>query len=106
MAEPVYGNVQFVNNSEREFFEEARLGINVRDFLNGDIGRYLHGRAKLEIEEAKHEILHLNPYDVEDQRKIVRMQYQSACGEAFMRWCADAIQNGELAEQSLKEYEQ
>ena len=104
-SENPYANIEFVNQSEREFFEEARLGVMAMDFLRGEIGRYLHGRAKAQVEEARNEIMTLNPFDPADQIQIALHQKNAATGDSFMRWLTDLIQNGQLAEQQLSEYE-
>lgn len=102
MSEVDYSMVEFIDAQEREYFEEARLAIEFKHFLNSEVGRFLHGRAKIDVEEAKEKILELNPLDTEDQKKILQAQKDAACGTAFMRWCAEAIQNGLNAEQQLK----
>jgi len=100
-----YHNLEFVNDAEREFFEEARLGVEASNFLLSELGRYLHGRAKIELDEARDAILELNAYDFKDRMEIARHQKNAACGQAFMRWLVDLIQNGKAAEQQLSEYE-
>lgn len=105
-AQNPYAGIEFVNESERQFFEEARFGVMAVEFLHTEIGRYLHGRAKAQVTEARDEILTLNPFDPADQIKMAAIQLQAATGEAFMRWLADLIQNGQMAEQQLNEFEQ
>jgi hypothetical protein len=103
--DPNYANLEFVNDAERIFFEEARLGLATIEFIRSDVGRYLHGCAKQQAEEARDKILTLNPYVQEDQAEIAKAQADAACGQAFMRWCSDLIQAGNMAEQSLQEYD-
>ena len=102
----LYGNLDFVNQAEREYFEEARLGVEASNFCHSELGRYLHGRAKMEMDEARDGILQLNPFDPKDQIEMAKLQAQAACGEAFMRWIVDLVNNGLLAEQQLSEYNQ
>jgi len=105
MAEPNYSNIDFVNDAERLFFEQARLGIAASEFIRSDVGRYMHGCARQQADEARDKVLLLNPYIPEDQAAIAKAQADAACGLAFMRWCTDLIHVGHEAEQSLQEYD-
>lgn len=96
--------LQFVDDREKQYFAEAQLGLQVRDFLASPAGRYLHGRAKLELEEVKEELLKLNPYSLFGRRAFKRLKERQAHAENFMRWCAEAITEGVQAERKLEEY--
>lgn len=99
-----YSHLTFLDERERLYFERARLGIEVHDFLRSDTGRYLHGRAKLEIEEAQAEALDCNPDSFFGRRKLKKIQRKADCARAFIRYCAEAINDGVMAEQELEQY--
>jgi hypothetical protein len=96
--------LQFVDAKEKEFFATAQLGFQVREFLAGPAGRYLHGRAKLELEDVKNEMLDLYPYSLRGIRKWRELKVRRLHAENFMRWCADALSEGAQAEKELEEY--
>jgi ABC-type tungstate transport system permease subunit len=96
--------VQFVDDTEREYFAEAQLGLQVYDFLLSPAGRYLHGRAKLELQIVKDEMAELNPYSFFGKRKWRALKIRQETAESFMRWCAEAITTGSQAEKALEEY--
>jgi hypothetical protein len=102
--EQMLANVQFVDEKEREFFAEASLGIQVWQFLQSPAGRYLHGRAKLELEIVKDEMLELNPYSFFGRRKYKALKIRQTTAQNFMSWCAQAITDGIAAEKQLEEY--
>lgn len=101
MAEP---QIEFVDEKEREFFARAQLGIKVRDFLQSDVGRYLHGRAKAEVEQAQVEALECSTWTWFGRRKLRKLQHKAAVARSFMRWAVEAIQDGEIAYTELKDY--
>ncbi len=96
--------IEFVDEGERLHFAHAHLGNNVRTFLASAVGRYLHGRAKLELEEARDAILDCNPNSFFGRRKINKIQRQADGARNFIRWCTDAITEGNFAEQELTNY--
>lgn len=104
MSDVGYSNIEFINDAEREYFEEARLGINVQQFLQNDVGRYLHGRAKIALEEVKQKMLELSSAMPDFQSQFDTLQQEAWCAEHFMSWCAEAIVNGESANKQLEEY--
>ena len=93
-----YGGVEFINDAERLYFEEARFGETVRAFLASDVGRYLHGRASKQRYDALEALATAKPEDV------VELQRSAAQGLAFMKWLAEAIANGDAAFQQLETY--
>lgn len=99
-----YSHLTFLDEKERLYFERARLGIEVHDFLRSDVGRYLHGRAKLDLQEAQADALNCNPDSFFGRRKLKKIQAKAACAQAFIRYCTDAISDGINAEQELAEY--
>ena len=104
MSDVDYSRIDFINDAERGYFEEARLGVNVSNFLQSDVGRYLHGRAKIALEEVKQQMLDLSSAMPDFQSQFDKLQQEAWCAEHFMKWCAEAIVNGEGSEQQLEEY--
>lgn len=99
-----YSNVHFVSDQEREYFAEAHLGEQVRSFLVSATGRFLHGRAKQVITDGKDKLANLDPttqLGVEEW-KVIKQDMSNA--ESFMKWCAEAIVNGDNAASQLEEY--
>jgi len=99
-----YSNVHFVSDQERQYFAEAHLGEQVRDFLVSPVGRYLHGRAKQELEEGKNLLAEIDPRTSEGIAQWKQVKQNMANAEMFIRWCAEAIGNGDMAASQLEEY--
>lgn len=96
--------LDFVNKSEQVHFARAQLGEQVRAFLRGPAGRYLHGRAKIQLQEAGERALDCNPFSLFGRRKLKKIQHDADVAKAFMSWCADAITEGEFSFRELQEY--
>lgn len=96
--------LEFVDKNEQQHFARAQLGEQVREFLRGPAGRYLHGRAKLQLQECGDAALECNPFSLFGRRKLKRIQHDADVARAFMSWCADAIQDGEFSYRELQEY--
>jgi hypothetical protein len=95
--------IEFVDEAERQAFARARLGSDVIDFLHSSTGRYLHGRAKFQMEQAREDALNCNPFSFLGRRRWKKIQQDAAVARAFMQWCADAITDGNHAEQELNQ---
>ncbi len=98
-----YSNIDFINDNERQYFMEANLGEQVRSFLNSPTGRYLHGRAKLELEDAKTKLLELDPYSSEGRAEHAKIKTNAWAAQNFITWCSEAIINGDAAATQLDE---
>ena len=96
--------VDFVDEKERELFARARIGEEARRFLESDLGRYLHGRAQKEIEQAQVDALECNAWTWLGRRKLLKLQHKAGVARSFLRWIVDAIQDSEVAYQELSEY--
>jgi hypothetical protein len=96
--------LQFVDSQERLYFAEAHLGEEMRTFLLSNVGRLLHGRAKQEHEDAKDELMALELDAPDYRQRALQIHLRSLTARTFMRWCADAIANGEAAYQQLESY--
>ncbi len=100
-----YSNVDFINDQERQYFAEAHLGEIVRDFLVSPVGRYLHGRAKAVVEDGKNRLAEIeDPTTIKGAGEWKRIKQEMANAESFMQWLAEAMVNGDMAAEQLKEY--
>ena len=97
--------IEFVDEKERELFARARLGESVHAFLRSDAGRYIHGRCRLELEDIKEQLLDCNLWTFLGRRRAKKLQEDAAVARKVMRFCADAIMDGEVAYQELTQYQ-
>jgi hypothetical protein len=95
-------DIQFTNDQQKQYFEEAHLGIEFETFLHSNVGRYLQGRAVAQYEDAKEKLLACSP---KNERRIRRFQQQAARADQFLEWCRDAIIMGRQAEAILNNEE-
>lgn len=93
--------IEFVNERQRDLFSVARFGETVRGFLVSEVGRFLHGRSKIVMEECKDGMLALNPNDEDFEKKFRDLKDQAWAAEHFMQWCVDAINDAEMSAQNL-----
>lgn len=96
--------VEFINETEREYFAEAVLGEDVRQFLVSTTGRYLHGCAKQEYDRCRDLMFEVDPYTPEGKQEFLRLKRDAAAAAMFMRWCVEAMQRGDQAATMLKNY--
>lgn len=97
-------DLRFVDAQEQAYFAQARVGDEVRAFLNTEVGRYLHGCAKMEVEALRDELEKHNPDNFLGRRKLRRLQKKAEAARYFMRWCGEAMQTGNFAYQQLETY--
>lgn len=101
--------IDFVDDRERTLFARAQLGYQVRAFLVAPAGRYLHGRAKQELEDVKNELIELGCpgfFSWYKRRKWRELHFRAEVARNFIKWCADALTEGIQAENQLDdEYE-
>lgn len=91
------------DDRERELYATMILREDVLEFLRSPVGRYLHGRAKLDLEAAKEDLLDCNPLSWWGRRKILKIQHRADVARSLMRYCVDAINDGHVAEKQLTE---
>lgn len=96
--------INFIDEKERELFARAALGQEVQDFLASNVGRYLHGRARVDVEQAQVDALACDPDSFWGRKKLKKLRQKADIAKNFMRYCADAIQDGEIAYTELKEH--
>lgn len=77
----------------------ALIGIQAQQFLESDLGRYLQGCAEQEQQEAMNAFLLM---DASDTAAVRRVQLQAAVSSQVITWLAEAIENGDQAEQQLE----
>lgn len=97
-------NIEFTDDNERMYFAKAKLGDDVLTFLNTPVGRYLHGCAKQELELLREEMEGIDPdgrLSFFSRRKLRRLQKKAQAARYFMRWCTEAIMEGEHAFRQL-----
>lgn len=99
-----FSGINFVDQQERQFFAEAEMGEETIEFLRSPIGRLLHGRARQVVEQAKTDLLDINPLTRRGFRKFKRIQEEALQAKWFMRWCAETIQDGDIAATQLEFY--
>ena len=99
--------VEFVSEEERELFGEAVLAEDVRAFLRTHpVGRYLHHRAKLQIQQAQEDALKLDPDGwswFRTRTKLRQIRMRAEVAKAFINWMADALIDGDNAAAQLEE---
>jgi hypothetical protein len=101
--------VQFVDEREKQIFDRAKRGEDVRAFLSTHpVGVLLHQRAKQLIADARVEALEVDPDTFRGwlfgRRKLRQIRQKAAIGTAFIDWMAEAILDGDAATKELEEY--
>lgn len=98
----------FIDAQEQKYFAQARIGDEVRSWLNSDVGRYLRGCARLELEGVRDEmeqisteLLWMRPFT---RRKLKRLQVRAEAARLFTQWCAEAMMDGDFAAKQLETY--
>lgn len=100
--------IQFVDEKERELFAAVILGEDAREFLTTPVGRYLHHRAKAQVQQAEIDALSV-PIDglrgwLYARRKLRIIHQRAAVARLFINWLGDAIVDANNAEAALREY--
>lgn len=90
-------------NDDEAALRTVAFGMDVEQFLQGSIGRYLVQRAESERSAALDDLAQA---DAEDTRKIRQLQQRIAVVDSIQQWLADAITDGQHAEQQLVEQEE
>jgi len=108
MAADREAGIEFIDEKERELFGAAVLAEDVRAFLRSHpVGRYLHHRAKLEIEQAKEDALKVDPDGwswLRGRTKLRQIRQRADVAKAFINWLADALIDGDQAAAQLENY--
>jgi hypothetical protein len=105
---PADQEMNFVDAREQELFATATLGEDVREFLlTHPVGRYLHHRAKQQLQQAEVDALTVDPDAwpaFRGRNKLRAIRQRADVARAFMSWLAEAIVDGENAGRELDEY--
>jgi hypothetical protein len=100
--------VEFVDEREKDLFEVAKLGEDVRAFLQTHpVGQLLHHRAKQLIRQAEVDALEVDPDGfswLRSRTKLRQIRQRAAMARAFINWLAEAIVEGDQAARELEEY--
>lgn len=105
MADPTQlDGINFINDQERQYFAEAVIGEEVRQFLVSSIGKFLHGCAKAEYDKCRDEMFDNDPYTYEGKKEHMRLKANAWAATHFLQWCVEAIQNGQNAATQLEGY--
>jgi hypothetical protein len=81
-------------------FGQARLGQEAEEFLTGNLGKHLQERAERDIEQAYMALSECDPFD---SARVAHLQLKIRAARAGVQWIAETINQGRVAEQSLRE---
>ncbi len=104
VIEKDFSHLTFVDEQEQLYFAEAQLGHETIDFLHSPVGRLLHGRAKQIVDQAKADLLDINPTTRRGFRRFTKIQTEARQAKWFMQWIADAIEQGKAAAAQIDFY--
>lgn len=90
--------LEFVNDTEQQYFAQAVVGLEIREFLNTSVGRYLHGCAKAEYDKNRDKMFDLDPYTPKGKREWEKLKADAWAASHFMQWCVEAMHRGDEAE--------
>jgi hypothetical protein len=85
-------------NEDEKAMATIRLGIEVDNFVQSNIGTYLLAQAENEITAAR---IKLDDIDPEDSKSIRKLQNDIYCAKSFRAWLIYAVQDGLNAEYQL-----
>lgn len=95
--------LRFINDAERQYFAEAVIGEEMRQFLVSSVGQFLHGCAKSEYDRCRDRMFDLDPYTQEGKKEYMNLKADAWAASHFMQWCGEAIQNGNTAGTMLEQ---
>lgn len=79
--------------------QSIAFGLEVENFLQSSIGKYLISRAEEDIEAAVEELKRADP----DEPRVIRhLQFKIQLAESIQYWLAEAIQDGFNSMQEAK----
>ena len=89
--------LKFINKAEEEFFAEAVIGEETKQFLNSSVGRFLHGCAKQEYDRCRDEMFDTDVYTPEGKKVYLKLKADAWAASHFMQWCVETINTGNEA---------
>ena len=84
----------------QELRSRIAFGLDVQQFMDTRLGRYLQDRANSDIETA---IEALKTVDPEDPKAIRKLQNDVAVASNVLDWLGQAVTEGEQAERQFNE---
>ena len=88
--------------ASRTFYAEISLGMEAKDFFSSELGRYMLGCAKQDMESAYKKLKTVSPWR---RNRIRALQNEVRVAEQFILYIRDLIIRGQAAEISLNERE-
>ena len=88
--------------ASRSFIAEATLGADAREFFSSELGQYMIGCAKQDMESAFEKLKTVAPWR---KNRIRQLQNEVVIAERFILYVRDLIIRGKAAEISLNERE-
>jgi hypothetical protein len=86
--------------NSRTFYAEALIGKDAQEFFSSDLGRYMLGCAKQDMEDAYVKLKTVSPWR---WRRVRELQNQVVVAERFILYIRDLILRGKAAELALEE---
>lgn len=86
----------------RLLLAEVELGLDVEQFMQSKVGRYLVGRAMHEADQATEQ---LKTADPENSKEIRRLQNEIYRSNQVIEWLNEALQAGKNAEEQIHQNE-
>ena len=86
----------------RELICLVAMGIQVKAFINSDLGRYLLDRSNAEQKAALEQ---LGNVDTDDPKAIRRLQFNLQVAAGIQNWLADLVVEARNAEEALRAVE-
>jgi len=84
----------------KELMAEFRLGLEARDFLKTDMGRYLIECALQARDECTRDFAEA---DIHNTATMAELQRKAYAPKLFLKWLNEALNNGKAAEYRLKQ---
>ena len=84
---------------DNDLINIARIGIDAEAFAKSDIGKFLIGKAKAEVEAATAELIDAEPGDWKANNDI---RNKIHVARMFLVWLDEAIQIGRHAHEQLQ----
>ena len=83
-----------------------KLGQAAESFINSDLGRFLNGAFLQDVEQAKSELLELDPWKFKDlislQNALMQIQQKVKTAESIQSYLSEAINEGRDATHQLE----
>ena len=98
--------LEFINDQERQYFAEAVIGVDIREFLASSTGRFLRGCAEAEYNKARDRMFEINPYTPTGKQEYEQLKADAWAASHFTIWCVEAMQRGNESETMLKQMRQ